>query len=730
MIAGVGSLFRSGNQYAFLFRYDPVAGRFLYLREAEFPSDPNTLLEDEAGDYLITGARLDLPAPDFLRAYTQRLARSTGAPLGDGLLMDLDGDERIFDAIPHPAGGYLVTGQAVRGGGAGSVRTIVSHMNLAGELSNTVMGFAAPERNARVFGYDVEVVGETSYVLQWGDLDTLTGSFRTAPFLSAFDQDNQVLWTQRLDLTDYDGEVGIELEPHQDGLLIYGYTLGKERDIFLIHTDLRGKVRWARSYMFPGRVLLYVRANQQLLATPSGIAVAATYVFNGGRSHEGLLLQLSPTGQALSQCVTVRRLDVQLSSPAGSWTPVTFVRETFPVAFPASPHQGSASLQLDLSDDCDIRCEDCTRQSFTTVTVCPGDSVRVHGQWQREAGIYRDTLPSPGEACDSVATTELVLDQGPVASYTQVQSCGLPTTEVRIAVTGGTRPYTYTWSDPVASGNRPILPAGDYTVTITDSLGCVPVVLPISVVLAQDSFVLRLSPPTCYGASNGSIALVPAGSGRLRLVSDSLATPDSLTNLPAGNYQFIVQTAAGCEVFRDLQVPEGPLLRVDLAGPTTVPAGTAVSYTTALVSTSPIVSYQWSPADRLHCATCPSTSATFFTDTLLAVTVVDSRGCTASDSLGVIVLPAAPHIYIPSAFSPNGDGQNDRWVAGLGPQVASIECWQVYDRWGSMLWAYDPATAQTWTGGDAGAGMYLYTIRLRLITGEVIERTGTITLVR
>ena len=731
MIAGVGSLFRSGNQFAFLFRYDPVAGRLLYLREADFPSDPNTLLLDQAGNYLITGARLGLPAPEFLRAYQQRLDRTSGTPLGEANLMDLDGDERIFDAAPHPAGGFVVTGQAVRGGGAGSVRTLVARMNDAGELSQAVLGFAPPQRNARIFGYDVEVVGETIYVLQWGDLDTLTGSFRTAPALSAFDLANNVLWTRRLDLNEYDGEVGIELEPHAGGLLIYGYALGKERDIFLIHTDLNGDVRWANSYVFSGRVLLYARANQQLLPRPTGIALTATYVFNGGRSHEGLLLHLTPAGAARSECVTVRPLTVTVSNPPSTWSPAALVNTPFTATFSTLANPSSTSLRIDLTDDCDIPCDDCDRQSFVTFPLCTGDSMRINGSWQSEPGIYRDTLPSATAGCDSIITTELLLQRGPTATYRQIQSCGLPTAEVRIEVRGGVAPYHFAWSDPTISGDHPILAAGDYTVTITDSLACTTLLLPITVSIAAEPFTLVVDPPSCPGGKDGSIVLLPTGSGSLRLLQDSIYSTDSLAGLTAGDYSFIVRTTSGCEVFRQMQVPESEnILSIQLQGPTTIEAGTAVKYNTLVLTSSPTLRYRWSPAERLDCADCGTTTARFLLDTILTVTALDSSGCTTSDSLYITVLSGEPSIYIPTAFSPNGDGQNDTWLPGFDPQVAGILRWQVFDRWGTEVWAYDPRFNKAWTGGAAGAGVYVYSISLQLVTGEIVERSGSVTLVR
>ncbi|CAH1000122.1 hypothetical protein LEM8419_01270 [Neolewinella maritima] len=730
MIAGVGSVFRSGEQFAYLFRYDPRAGQLLYLREATFSSDPNTLLLDARGDYLVTGARLGERAPEFLRGYQQHLDRRTGEPLGPAALLDLDGDERLFDAVPHPGGGLVVTGQAVRGGGAGSVRTVVSRMGEAGDLSQSVTGFAATGRNARVFGYDVEVIDQTIYVLQWADLDTLTGSIGTAPFLSAFDLELNVLWTKRLDVQDYDGEVGIELEPHQDGLLIYGYAFGRARNIFLIHTDLQARVRWAKSYLFPGRVLLYPRANQQLLPRPSGIAVAATYTFNGQRSHEGLVLQLTPDGASLSKCVTVGDLDVAISDPVSVWQPAILRRSSLAVTNIGLPLRLSSSLALAVTDDCDIPCDNCERQSFTTQSICAGDSVRLYGVWRSRPGIYRDTLVSDTLECDSITATELLLQSGPVASYRQVQSCGLPTAEIRVEVTGGVPPYTYVWSDASITGSEPVLSPGSYSVTITDSLACSPTVLPVVVDSVEQTFSLDILPPSCFGTRTGSVRLLPAGSGSLKLLRDSTFTPDSLTNLAAGNYGLIVRTLAGCEVFRELVVPAADTVDVRIVGPQRVEVGAAVAYTAQPIGSTPVGSYLWDPAERLSCTTCPAPVARLFRDTVISLQITNLDGCIATDSLVVEVLRGAPRVFIPTAFSPNGDGQNDSWIPGLGPQVAGVDSWRVFDRWGSELWAFDPANGRPWTGGDAPAGVYLYTMTLRLLDGQRTTRSGTVTLVR
>lgn len=729
MIAGVGSVFRDFEQHAFIFRFDPLAQQLLYLREATFESDPNTLLQSADGNYVVSGARLDFPAPYFLRAYHQRLDRDTGTPLEQGTLMDVDGDERIFDAVAHPAGGFVVTGQVVKGGGAGSVRTMIARMDEQGNLTDAIGGPAAREANARLFGYDIEVVGDRIYVLQWGDIGVLTGSLNTSPILTALDLEGNTQWTRRLDIAEYDGEVGLEMEPHNGGLLIYGYALGRERDIFLIHTTLEGSVKWANAYLFAGRVLLYVRANQQLLPQATGISLLATYVFNGERSHEGLLLQLDARGKTLSECVERRGLTVEVTQPATRWQPVNFVAELFDANWPDRSAVAPSPLRLSLTDDCDIPCRGCSVQTFSTSPLCVGDSVLIGGSWRTEAGLYRDTLTTAAGDCDSIVLTQLFIAPPIEAAYTQLGSCGLPTAEVVLEVNGGVPPYAFTWSAEGAAGDRPLLSAGDYSVTITDSLGCTPLVVPVVIDLDRPSFEVSVEAPSCFGGADGSIELIPAGAGMLRLTQDSLYR-SQLTDLPTGSYPVIVRMNNGCEVFREAYVPEATISGVDLIGPAVVTFGRPTLYRAQPKGRDLLRDYQWNPTDRLSCTNCQETTAILTSDTLLRIVATDQMGCTVADSLFVRVLKRSISVYVPSAFSPNNDGINDTWLPGLGPEVSELLSWRVYNRWGSEVWAYDPSAEGFWTGGDAGAGVYLYHMTVRLIDGTTSDLSGEVTLLR
>lgn len=95
------------------------------------------------------------------------------------------------------------------------------------------------------------------------------------------------------------------------------------------------------------------------------------------------------------------------------------------------------------------------------------------------------------------------------------------------------------------------------------------------------------------------------------------------------------------------------------------------------------------------------------------VTVTNKCG-TASDSIRIEILPFACEIYIPNAFSPNGDGLNSTFFPLGFFEFTSME---IYNRWGEQLF-YTEEVGNGWDGtfdgNDAHTGVYFYVIRYEL----------------
>ncbi|MBK9337635.1 MAG: SprB repeat-containing protein [Lewinellaceae bacterium] len=120
---------------------------------------------------------------------------------------------------------------------------------------------------------------------------------------------------------------------------------------------------------------------------------------------------------------------------------------------------------------------------------------------------------------------------------------------VAVAVTGGTSPYTYLWSNGQTTNSIGNLAAGTYTVTVTDASGC-----PVTTsAIVANLTILTITPTVtnvkCPGATNGAVAVAVTGgtSPYTYLWSNGLMT-DSIGNLATGTYTVTATDANGCSV--------------------------------------------------------------------------------------------------------------------------------------------------------------------------------------
>src|SRR6185436_18475936 len=122
-------------------------------------------------------------------------------------------------------------------------------------------------------------------------------------------------------------------------------------------------------------------------------------------------------------------------------------------------------------------------------------------------------------------------------------------------------------------------------------------------------------------------------------------------------------------------------------------AGTSVTITmggSTQLNGSGGITYSWSPPNDLNCPTCQNPIASPTVTTTYTLTVTDSLGCIATDTVTVFVDIACATVYLPNAFSPNDDHENDVfYVRGNCIEFMQFE---IYNRWGELVFATaDPA---------------------------------------
>jgi gliding motility-associated-like protein len=170
---------------------------------------------------------------------------------------------------------------------------------------------------------------------------------------------------------------------------------------------------------------------------------------------------------------------------------------------------------------------------------------------------------------------------------------------------------------------------------------------------------------------------------------------------------------------------------------TTIQLGDSVLISATIASAPEGYTLAWTPATALSCDSCLQTWAMPFVTTQYTLTWSDSNGCTGFDRITVEVTPER-RVFIPNAFSPNDDGLNDVFMVYGGSGVYRINDFQIFDRWGELLFSRtdffpnDPLNG--WDGMFKGKmmnpGAYVYFVEVEFVDGRVLMYKGDINLIR
>ncbi len=141
--------------------------------------------------------------------------------------------------------------------------------------------------------------------------------------------------------------------------------------------------------------------------------------------------------------------------------------------------------------------------------------------------------------------------------------------------------------------------------------------------------------------------------------------------------------------------------------------------------------YLWNPGIWLNDSTIYNPTFTAGESQIYSVTVTDSNGCSSTYNINVIVIKEAM-LYIPNAFTPNGDDLNDHFR--INATGTSNEILRIYDRSGTLLYQTSNLS-QGWNGKKDNIlyanGSYVYHFTAKAtIDGSIIDKKGLIELVR
>jgi gliding motility-associated-like protein len=243
---------------------------------------------------------------------------------------------------------------------------------------------------------------------------------------------------------------------------------------------------------------------------------------------------------------------------------------------------------------------------------------------------------------------------------------------------------------------------------------------------------LSVTPAYC-DRNDGTATVAGANLGIYNYNWNSTPNPNTPTNdqLYAGDYHLIIDDGV-CELnflFTIDNIP-GPTA-IFTADPTTFLEGNTVNYQDHSIGSIETWEYDFGDGNYAH---QPSVLHLYQEPGMYwtTLTVTDEHNCFDTAMILITVLPDVV-IYVPNAFTPNGDGNNDIWLPIISNNTDEFYEVVVYNRWGELLFrANDPHAG--WNGKHNGklveGGVYTYKITYGDVFGKKYFKTGTVTVIR
>jgi gliding motility-associated-like protein len=395
-------------------------------------------------------------------------------------------------------------------------------------------------------------------------------------------------------------------------------------------------------------------------------------------------------------------------------------------------------------------------------SICQGKSVKIGASgaasytWTPATGLSctncDSTIASPtnttsykvtgtgSNGCTDTAHVKVIVNPPPTITINHPDTTICGGQSLQLVASGAS---TYTWSpatglsciscsDPIADPSSAI----KYTITGEDANGCTGTgSININVINKQGTAV-GPTDTVCKGtaanlSATGGTEYIWSPSTGLDDVhkASPMAKPDTTTTYTVIIKQGYCFTDTNYETVFVYPVPQ-----VTASGTQTILGGSSAQL---YASGKNIITYEWSPADNLNCASCPSPVATPKKTTIYTVLVTGEGGCKDSAKVTVSVKCDNTQIFVPNTFTPNGDRLNDRFYPS-GKGIGTVKKFTVFNRWGEIVFQAssmplnDPSYGWdgTFNGTPVKPDVFVYILEAECESGEEINMKGDVSVVR
>ncbi len=342
-----------------------------------------------------------------------------------------------------------------------------------------------------------------------------------------------------------------------------------------------------------------------------------------------------------------------------------------------------------------------------------------------QGGYYSVTI-TDNNNCNIDTLVQLVAPS-PIQINHQVNniSCfGAQNGSIQVVVSGGTPSYTYLWNNGLTTSTIQSLGPGIYSLTVTDSHQCSNTIANIQLT-EPDELILSMSAThnQCPGDQNASASVqVSGGVSPYVYQWNTGQTTPVITNIQGGYHTVTVTDGNQCQKADSIFVisPSNFVNDYNIVKDTV--QGVASIYTN-VTGGNPPYQYQWSTGQTTeHLINIEA--GTYY------VTITDASNCSFIDTFD-IKLP----MIIPTLFSPNGDGVNDKFAIRNVHVVPKLKV-EIYNRWGNLLFKFEGTGLQyadpsnQWDGKHNGKELPVGSFVYIVVANETDVFNGVVSIVR
>lgn len=351
-----------------------------------------------------------------------------------------------------------------------------------------------------------------------------------------------------------------------------------------------------------------------------------------------------------------------------------------------------------------------TNATGATLTVSPSGNT-----------VYTVT-GSDANGCVNSGTVSVTVNQPPLVTISAVSSvCGGQSATLSA---GGA--ITYLWNTTETSAAITVTPSTttSYTVIGTSAEGCKDTsAYTVDVIITPT---LAISGPS-VSCSGDEVTFTASGSDTGYAWNTGDLTPSISYSFTGDTVLTVSSGISPCIGTASYTLTVHPL---PAASATASPAS-VIYGTSSQLAGSGGGGYQWTPATGLSCSTCVNPVAQPTASTVYTLEVTSEYGCKSYTTVLVEVDLICGELFAPSAFSPNGDGNNETWTV-YGNCIQTIQC-DIFNRWGQKVFSIT-SPGEAWDGTLNGiaqnSGVFIYLVNATFINGDTKSQKGNFTLVK